>query len=171
MRPTLYSGTMLGRSKVAGLLFVAGLAMCFLLPATAAAAALPAAPLGAPSASSSLAPVTIHFKPKDVTGSQGGTVTIVGVVKDKGSFAYTATGCTLWYRMGSSGSWTKAGVCLNSADFPITFDAHSKTTFKSTQKVSPTFPTGVYEWKIQLVGTYDGITEKSHTGMLEVTIT
>ena len=117
------------------------------------------------------APVYVHFKPRDVSGVQGGTVTVHATVKNKGSFDYVATSCTLWYRLGTSGAWTKAGVCLNPSDFPVTFAAGSTAHFSTSQKVSDTFPTGTYEWKIELHGTYNGVAMNSHLGKLIVTIT
>lgn len=117
------------------------------------------------------APLYIHFKPKDVTGTQGGSVTVNAVVKNRGTFAFIATSCILWYRLGSSGAWTKARTCLSSGDFPVTFPAGSTTKFSATQRVSLTFPTGVYEWKIVAIGTYNGVSSESHTGKLVVTIT
>jgi hypothetical protein len=119
----------------------------------------------------SKAPVYIHFKPKDATGTQGGSVTVGVVVKNSGTFAFTATSCILWYRLGTSGAWTKAGTCLTSGDFPITFNAGTESKFGATQSISSKFPTGVYEWKIVLIGTYNGLSSESHTGKLTVTIT
>jgi hypothetical protein len=119
---------------------------------------------------SSLAPVYIHFKPRSVVGYQGGTVTVTGVVWNNGSSPYTATSCILWYRLGTSGTWTKAGSCLSSALFPHTFSAHSKTKVSGSQKVASNFPTGTYQWKIQLVGTYNNHAADSHPGKLSVTI-
>jgi hypothetical protein len=118
-----------------------------------------------------LAPVYIHFKSKHLTGQQGGTVSGSAIVKDSGSYAFTATSCQLWYRTGTSGAWTKSGSCLSPSVFPHTFNAHSKTKFSGSQKVSSTFPTGTYEWKFALIGTYNGVTEESHSGVLTVTIT
>ncbi|HEV2317563.1 MAG TPA: hypothetical protein VGV89_08335 [Thermoplasmata archaeon] len=117
------------------------------------------------------APVYIHFKPRNATGTPGGSVTVTGIVWNNGSYAYTATGCTLWYRLGSSGTWTKAAACLTSSLFPHTFASHSKTRFSGSQKVASNFPTGVYEWKIQGTGTYNSHTLDSHPGILKVTIT
>ena len=117
------------------------------------------------------APVSIHFKPKSVSGVQGGSVTVHATVKNAGAFDFVATGCELWYRLGTSGGWSKAGVCLKQSDFPITFSADSKTRFSATQSISQTFPTGVYQWKIELVGTYNGAASVSHPGTLTVTIT
>jgi hypothetical protein len=141
------------------------------VPAAASAAVPVAHPQKLVFSSTSIAPVYIHFKPKSASGVQGGTVTVGAVVKNNGSFDFVATSCILWYRLGTSGAWTKAGVCLNPADFPFTFPAHSKTTFSASQTVAMNFPTGVYEWKIVAVGTYHGATEKSHAGKLKVTIT
>jgi len=126
---------------------------------------------GSPAAASALAPVYIHFSPKSTSSAPGGTVHITAVVNDKGSHSYVATSCILWYRIGTSGSWTKAGSCLKPSDFPHTFSAHSKTKFAFSQHVSKTFPAGTYEWKIVAVGTYNGVTEDSHAGYLTVTIT
>lgn len=117
------------------------------------------------------APVSIHFKLKATSGFQGGSVTVSATVKNTGGFDFVATSCNLWYRLGTSGAWTKAGVCLNPSDFPFTFPASSNTKFSASQSVSQTFPTGTYQWKIQLLGTYNGIISKSHSGKITVTIT
>jgi len=125
----------------------------------------------APSASSSLAPVVIHFTPKSISGAPGTTIRIAAFVKDKGAYNFVATSCILWIRLGTSGAWTKSGTCLKSSDFPHTFSAHSKTKFSASAKIGKTAPAGTYEWKIELVGTYNGVTEDSHSGTFTLTIT
>ena len=117
------------------------------------------------------APVSIHFKPKSITAAPGSTVTVRASVHNTGSFAFVATSCELWYRIGGSGSWIHAASCLKASDFPHTFSAHSKQKFSGSEKVSLTFPAGVYQWKILVVGTYNGVTEDSHSGTISVTIT
>jgi hypothetical protein len=161
---------MLGFGRTLIVLFSAVLLLCISLPVAASAASLSGPPQGV-AASPLKAPVYIHFHPKTVSSFPGGTVTVTAVVKNTGTHDYVATGCNFWYRLGTSGPWTKGSVCLNPADFPHTFPANSKMSFSVTQKVSLTFPPGVYEWKISLIGTYNGVTEKSHTGMIMATIT
>jgi hypothetical protein len=117
------------------------------------------------------APIYVHFKPKQATAPQGGTVTIHAVVKDTGGHSFIATSCKLWFRYGTSGTWSLLNSCLSSSSFPHTFAAHSKSKFHSTNHVSATFPTGTYQWKIVLIGTFNGVSEQSHPGILSVTIT
>jgi hypothetical protein len=143
-----------------------GLLALMLIPAIASASL----PSSAPAHSSTTAPVFIHFKPKSASGVQGGTVSVTIIVHNNGSSSFNATSCSLWYRFGVSGAWT-AGKCGSSASFPDVLKAHSHQKFKESQKVSSTFPTGTYEWKIQVTGTYHGRTENSHPGILKVTIT
>jgi hypothetical protein len=162
---------MLGLGRVIGVLFAASVLLGISLAVGASATPISGVHPGVTASSLTTAPVYIHFKPKSVTAPQGGKVTIKGVVENKGGFSFVATSCILWFRLGTSGSWTRAGVCLNPTDFPVTFAAHSNTSASETQKVSKTFPTGVYEWKIELIGTYHGANEKSHLGKLKVTIT
>ncbi|MCI4368648.1 MAG: hypothetical protein L3K09_03700 [Thermoplasmata archaeon] len=117
------------------------------------------------------APVYIHFSPKNASGAQGGSVSATAVIKNTGSHTFTATSCKLWYRLGTSGAWTKAASCLTSAYFPSSFAAHKTTKVSGTQAISLTFPTGTYGWKLVLIGTYNGVSEQSHPGILTVTIT
>jgi hypothetical protein len=153
------------------LLAAVSAAAMFFGSALAGAVSPNSGPIMTPSGSAGSVPVSIHFKPHMASGVQGGTVTVHAVVHDNGSFAFVAKSCILWYRIGTTGAWTKAVGCLNPSAFPHTFSAHSKSKFSDTQKVSMTFPTGTYQWKIELVGTYNGHAAHSHTGILSVTIT
>jgi hypothetical protein len=139
------------------------------------AAAASTAPSGTSSASlattHTMAPVFVHFTAKHLSGVPGGTVSGTVTVKNNGGYAFDATSCILWFRAGTSGSWTKSGGCLSPSAFPVTFNAHSKTKFSGTQHVSATFPTGTCEWKFALVGGYNGVTDRSHSGTVSVTIT
>lgn len=157
---------------------VAVLSIAVLLVALATAA--PAAASGSPSSevpsavaahAASLAPVFVHFKPNHVSAAQGGTVSFTAIVHDNGTHSYTATSCKLWFRYGSSGAWTLLHKCLSPSYFPANFTAHSKTKFTASVHVSSTFPTGTYQWKLVLLGTYHGVSESSHPGILSVTIT
>jgi hypothetical protein len=153
-----------------GALTALGIVVCFVMTSVASTAVPVQASSNLVFSSTSLAPVYIHFKPKHAYGIEGGSVTVTGIAKNNGSFAFTATKCILWYRLGTSGAWTQAGVCFNPADFPITFPAHSKTTYTATQQVASNFGTGTFQWKIEAIGTYDGAAAKSHAGKLTVTI-
>jgi hypothetical protein len=154
---------------------LAVLALVLGLAVPAAAAVPPASGAGVPagllSHAPATAPVFVHFKPKSISAAQNTTITLSAVVKDNGTRSYTATACKLWYRHGTSGAWTLSSSCLSSSYFPHTFSAHSKTKFSGHQHVSATFPTGTYQWKLELLGTYHGVSEPSHSGILTVAIT
>lgn len=118
-----------------------------------------------------LEPVYLTFSPRNVTGVPGGSVTVHGAVQNNGSYAFNASKCYLWYRVGTSGNWTLEPSCFSSATWPISFGAHSKHVYTFSQKVSPSFPAGLYEWKVDLWGTYHGLRAYSHVGDLSVKIT
>jgi hypothetical protein len=157
--------------RLAALALMSAAIFALLLPSATAGFVVPAAHSGIGPLVTPTAPVFIHFKPKSVTGTQGGGVTVHALVNNSGAHTFDALSCNLWYRLGSSGAWTKAGVCLSSSAFPHAFPAHTVSNFTVSQHVSMTFPTGLYEWKIQLLGTYHGTAEKSHPGTIKVTIT
>jgi hypothetical protein len=143
--------------------------------ALVATPALGASPLGpgpagaSPLLNSITAPVYISFPTSAFIGHPGGHVVVSGNVTNKGTLKFVASSCDFWYRTGG-GAWTKGSNCFKGY-FPLTFDPGTVFTVHVAQKVSSTFPTGIYQWKIVLFGKYGKSAEQSHDGLLTVDIT
>jgi hypothetical protein len=155
------------------LVFVFSILLMSLLPLAASAAAQSGSVQRNSSSSLFLAPVYGHFKPKSITVScTSCEVTVTALVKNNGTFNFVATSCELWYRYDTtSGPWTKAVTCLTSTDFPVTFAAHSKTTFTGHQNIGSNPNAGTYQWKIVGIGTYNNKSSKTHAAKITVIVT
>jgi hypothetical protein len=113
----------------------------------------------ASSSSITTAPVYIHFKPKTITIScTNCDIKITAIAKNKGNFSATATSCEFWVD-----GVKQKGCPLPSSDFPFTLAGGAKVTVSWSQHIG-NLPTGTYKWKIIFLGTYNGVSAKSHAG-------
>lgn len=109
----------------------------------------------AASSSVPTAPVYVHFKPKSVKISCiDCSIKITVIAKNKGSSSAEATSCQYWFD-----GTLEPGCPLS--NLPITIAPNAKETFSWTQKIG-NLTAGTYSWKFVFLGTYNGVSSKSH---------
>jgi hypothetical protein len=118
-------------------------------------------------------PLYITFSPNPLYAHPGTTPGVLIEGTNKGTQTFTVTSCFLYFRLGTSGPWTKIKTCFSSqAHFPYVIKPGSTDQALIFGKVDTKFPAITLQYMLIAFGKYGNtFPVYSHPGILTVHIT